>query len=194
MRTVSALLAVLLVAIFASCGGDDDGGGVSESPPPEPQDLPELALTGASFVDGGVLPLEYTCDSQTAKSPNLLWHGVPETSKSLVVWVDDPDAQNFVHWLVFDIPPGEPGLTAGIGDEPVLADGAHQGKNSYGRVGYGPPCPPGGQTHQYVFRVYALDATLGLAPGASAADVSSAMGGHIVGYGKLTTTYAREES
>lgn len=194
MRNAAALLAVLLLAIYASCGGDDNGAGVSESPPPEAQNLPEIALTGASFQDGGVLPLEYTCDSQTAKSPNLLWHDVPETTKSLIVWVSDPDAENFVHWLVFDIPPGEPGLTAGIGEEPVLADGAHQGKNSYGRFGYGPPCPPGNSAHHYVFGVYALDASLGLAPGALATDVSSAMRGHIIGYGKLTTTYTRPES
>lgn len=193
MRTVSALLAVLLVAILASCGGDDDGGGVSESPPPEPQGLPEISLTGASFEDGGALPFEYTCDSQTAKSPNLLWHGVPETAKSLIVWLSDPDAQNFVHWLVFDIPPGESGLTAGIGEEPILGDGAHQGKNSFGRFGYGSPCPGEGP-HHYVFSVYALDTRLGLTPGASATDVSSAMREHVIGYGKLTASYTRPKS
>jgi len=194
VRLVSALLAVVLLAVFASCSGDDDGNTTAGPVPPEPQALPVIALTGASFEDGGALPAEYSCESQTAKSPNLLWHGVPETSKSIVVWVSDSDAQNFVHWLVFDIPPSESGLTAGISEEPVLADGAHQGKNSFGRFGYGPPCPPEGLTHHYVFNVYALDATLGLTPGAAATDVSAALRGHIIGYGKLTATHVRPKS
>ncbi len=193
LRFVSALLAALLLAIFASCGGDD-ASNASDVSPPDPQGLPQIALTGASFEDGGTLPPEYTCASQTAKSPNILWHGVPEATQSLIVWVSDSDAQNFVHWLVFDIPPGESGLTAGISEEPILGDGAHQGKNGFGHFGYGPPCPPENQTHHYVFRVYALDATLDLTPGASAADVFGAIRGHIVGYGKLTTTYLRPKS
>lgn len=193
MRIVLALLAALLLALFASCGGDDTT--TTPGPtPPELQGLPKLSLTGASFEDGGSIPKEFTCDNPAAKSPNLLWHGLPETSKSVVVWVNDTDAANFVHWLVFDIPPGEPGLTAGTGEEPILGDGAHQGKNSFGRFGYGPPCPNPKQTHHYVFNVYALDTKLGLTPGASATDVASAMLGHYLAYGKLTATYTRPEN
>lgn len=159
---------------------------------PEPGGLPVISLTGTSFNDGEQLPLEFTCDNATGTSPTLLWHGIPDTTKSIVVWVNDTDADNYVHWLVFDIPPSESGLTRGVGEEPILADGAHQGKNTGGKFGWTPPCPPTNAVpHHYVFRVYALDITLGLNPGASDAEVLAAMRLNIIGFGTLTATYAR---
>jgi Raf kinase inhibitor-like YbhB/YbcL family protein len=176
-----------------ACSNDDVA--VKPMPAPDPGDLPAISLTGASFEDGSKLPLEFTCDDEGGKSPNLLWHGIPDGTKSIVVWVNDIDADNFVHWLVFDIPPQEAGLTAGIGEEPILADGAHQGRNSFGHFGWGPPCPPvNGGDHHYVFRVYALNITVGLNPGASEKEVSDAMRLNIIGYGTLTATYARVET
>ena len=98
---------------------------------------------------------------------------------------------NYVQWLVFDIPPAESGLTAGIGEEQILEDGAHQGKNVTGRFGYSPPCPEEGRAHHYEFHIYSLDKKLDLNPGASGADVEKAMSQHIIAFGKLTATYTR---
>ena len=89
-----------------------------------------------------------------------------------------------MQWLVFDIPPAESGLTAGIGEEPILEDGAPQGKNITGRFGYSPPCPTDRITHHFVFHVYSLDKKLDLNPGASGADVEKAMRRHIIAFGK----------
>jgi Raf kinase inhibitor-like YbhB/YbcL family protein len=72
-----------------------------------------------------------------------------------------------------------------------LPNGAAQGENSRGELGYAGPCPPGGQTHTYVVTVYALDSTLGLEPGASRNDLEAAMGGHVLASGELTGTFGR---
>jgi Raf kinase inhibitor-like YbhB/YbcL family protein len=191
LRLTSILAAIFLPAILAACASSDNGGTTLAAP--EPGNLPAIALTGDSFQDGGEIPREFTCNG-AGKSPNLLWHGTPDQSKSTVVWLDDPDAGNYVQWLVFDIPPAESGLMAGIGEEPILEDGSHQGKNSAGRFGYSPPCPPEGLTHHYEFHVYSLDRKLDLNPGASNADVEKAMRQHIIAFGKLTATYTRPKS
>ena len=70
--------------------------------------------------------------------------------------------------MVYDIPGSEAGLTSGISGEPALADGAYQGMNGFGKIGYGAPCPPNGSTHHYEFFVYALDAPLGLSRSSTA--------------------------
>jgi phosphatidylethanolamine-binding protein (PEBP) family uncharacterized protein len=69
--------------------------------------------------------------------------------------------------------------------------GGVHGKNSFGRLGYGGPCPPPGMSHRYYFRLYALDTELGLAAGASRQDVVAAMEGHILAQGELMGTYQR---
>jgi Raf kinase inhibitor-like YbhB/YbcL family protein len=189
---IAALGLVALLAL-AACEDSETKASTAVDPPPVPSAAPVIALTGASFVDGGTLPKDYSCDNKTAKSPNILWHDVPINSKSLLVWANDVDARNFVHWMVFDIPPATSGLTAGISEEPILGDGSKQGKNTFGHFGYGPPCPPGGAEHHYEFRVYALDKMLGLQPGASDPEVAAAVSGHILGFGKMTVTYKREE-
>ena len=64
--------------------------------------------------------------------------------------------------------PGAPGRVAGRGRRPgdtLKLEGdlsARQGKNDFGKIGYGGPCPPRG-THRYIFRLYALDRLLDLA-------------------------------
>jgi len=63
-----------------------------------------------------------------------------------------------------------------------------QGTNSWGRTGYGGPCPPSG-THRYFFKLYALDTALNLKAGASKEDVLRAMEGHILAQGQLMGTY-----
>lgn len=189
MRILLALIAALSLGLLVACGSDEDNPQLS--PAPHPSGLPEIAMTGGSFNEGGVINFDFSCDG-IGKSPAILWHEVPVDAKSIVLFADDRDAGNFVHWVVYDIPPQQSGITAGIGEEPILGDGSHQGQNSYGRTGYAPPCPPSGSTHTYQFFAYALDTMLGLAPGATRDAVAQAMDGHIMALGKLTATYSRE--
>ena len=67
--------------------------------------------------------------------------------------VDDPDARGFVHWVVFNMSPTKTGgLAEAISGRP---DAPPEGRNSFGKIGWGGPCPPSG-THRYVFTLLAL--------------------------------------
>jgi Raf kinase inhibitor-like YbhB/YbcL family protein len=113
-------------------------------------------------------------------SPEVNWSPVPG-AKSYAIVLDDPDApgaQPFVHWLVWNIPPARPRL-----DEGAEPPGASVGRNSNGGNGYWGPHPPSG-THHYHLRVLALDAVLPLAQGASRAQFSQAVRGHVIASGE----------
>jgi hypothetical protein len=72
-----------------------------------------------------------------------------------------------------------------------LADGSRHGKNSWGKLGYGGPCPPGG-THRYFFKLYALDTVLDLIAGASKEQLLKAMEGHILAQTEVMGVYTRQ--
>ncbi|MFC1957309.1 YbhB/YbcL family Raf kinase inhibitor-like protein [Chloroflexota bacterium] len=71
------------------------------------------------------------------------------------------------------------------------SSGALRGKNDFGRIGYGGPCPPPGRPHRYQFTLYGLDEPLDLKVGASKKQVLDAMQGHILTQGQLTGMYQR---
>jgi Raf kinase inhibitor-like YbhB/YbcL family protein len=155
-----------------------------------------IRLESAAFKDGGTIPKAHTCDGR-GTSPPLAWSGVPEAARSLALIVEDPDAPGgtFTHWVLFDVPPGTKGLGEGIPPEGEVrltpaGAAARQGRNDFGKLGYGGPCPPRG-THRYVFLLYALDAPLNLKPGATRDDLLRAMKGHILAEGRLMGRYSR---
>jgi Raf kinase inhibitor-like YbhB/YbcL family protein len=77
---------------------------------------------------------------------------------ALVLFVDDPDGGDWIHWSVLDLPAADGELPRGV--DPA-ADPPQQGRNDFGRIGYGGPCPPSG-THHYRFTLHALAAPLAL--------------------------------
>jgi Raf kinase inhibitor-like YbhB/YbcL family protein len=150
-----------------------------------------MKLFSSAFQESDLIPAKYTCDGGDA-SPPLEWDGVPEHTASFALIVDDPDAPSglFVHWVLFDIPASEKGLTEGVGIAGPAAGGGTQGKNGFGKTSYGGPCPPSG-THRYYFHLYALDNKLALSPGVDRRDVDSAIRGHILAEAQLMGRYAR---
>lgn len=146
-----------------------------------------LTLSSPDFSEGSSIPRRHTCDGEDV-SPALSWEGAPDDTLSLALILDDPDARGFAHWVLFDVAPGATGaLPAGYSASP---DAPPQGKNDFGRLGYGGPCPPSG-SHRYVFTLYALDTLLGL-PGSPRADeVRQAMRGHVLAEARLTGSYRR---
>jgi Raf kinase inhibitor-like YbhB/YbcL family protein len=153
-----------------------------------------MQLFTPAFENGGWIPARYTCDGAN-ESPALEWNGIPENTVSLALIVDDPDAPrgDFVHWLIYDIPATEKGLVDGVGVEGPEAAGTQQGRNDFGKLGYGGPCPPSG-THRYYFRLYALDIRLDLPPGKHRAAVESAMRNHVIAEAELMGRYERAQS
>jgi Raf kinase inhibitor-like YbhB/YbcL family protein len=145
-----------------------------------------MHLTSSAFADGGSIPPKYSCaDDDT--SPPLAWDGVPAEANALVLIVDDPDARGFVHWVAFDIPTATGQLPEG-----ASADDAslRQGKNSFGKVGWGGPCPPSG-THHYRFRLVAVRKPLGLPGSPTAETVLAATKGQVVTETTLTGLFHR---
>jgi Raf kinase inhibitor-like YbhB/YbcL family protein len=127
-----------------------------------------IALRSPAFANGQPIPAAYTCTGKDI-SPPLSWSGVPRGSRSLRLAMIDLTA-NFTHWKVSGIDPGDGDVAAG-----AVPQGGRQRKNSFGKVGYGGPCPPKGDSpHRYAFTITALD-----------------KGGKVLDRGSLTGTFAR---
>jgi hypothetical protein len=148
-----------------------------------------MRLTSASFADGDTIPRRSTADGVDV-SPPLTWTGRPPGTKSFALICEDPDAPRglFTHWLVWDI--NLTSLREGLPKEPVCM-GVTQGENDFGRIGWGGPRPPHGESHRYVFRLYALDSRLSLPPGSKRAELDRALQGHVLGEATLTGVYRR---
>jgi Raf kinase inhibitor-like YbhB/YbcL family protein len=149
-------------------------------------------LSSTAFTAGETIPRDHTCDGVDL-SPPLVWRGTPEGTASFALICDDPDAPagTWDHWVIWNIPGGSVGLAEGIDTGATLPDGARQGKNSWGTVGYRGPCPPRGKPHRYFFKLFALDATLDLAAGASKKQLLKAIEGHILAEAELMGRYGR---
>ena len=137
-------------------------------------------------------------------SPPLDWTDVPEGTASFALIVDSEEAAGpWTHWVVWNIPADSTGLGEGAAADGELPDGSRQGVNSKGEIGYLGPCPPPfaiidasaggdmvrsktGSVATYYFKLYALDTTLDLAPGATKDDLLAAMDGHVLAVGELS--------
>lgn len=181
MRKISVLILLLCLtagaAIVWAVRGD---------PHMPPIDRPQTAgfqLSSPAFADGQTIPDKYTAKGEDV-SPPLSIAGVPDTAKSLVLYVHDPDApaKDWVHWLVWNIPAG----TTDIAEQSVPSGGI-QGTNDFVKTAWGGPAPPSG-THTYRFELFALDTELDLPTTDRWLDAEQAMRGHVVGHAELTGT------
>ena len=148
-------------------------------------------LTSIAFAAQASVPRDYTCDGNDT-SPPLSWTNPPQGTQTFALICDDPDAPGatWVHWVLFNIPGATRSIPANIPAQDRLPDGSLHGRNSWGRLEYGGPCPPSG-THRYFFKLYALDTKLPLGAGAPKDDVVSTMQRHVLAQVELVGTYAR---
>jgi len=151
-----------------------------------------MKIESPQISNGAMIPASYTCDGKDI-SPPLTWKDAPSGTKSFALISDDPDAPmgTWVHWVVYNIPPSVTSLEENIPREKELKNGTMQGSNSWPRIGYGGPCPPGG-THRYYFKLYALDTMLDLKPGVDKNQLLKAMAGHILADAQLMGKYKRQ--
>jgi len=172
VRGMTWALIGLILAAVSGCQPDDpsqtESGSTGET-------TMSIVFTSSAFKEGETIPVEYTCNGQNI-SPPLAWTNLPTDTQSLALIADDPDAPSgtWVHWVLYNLPPGTNGLPVGA-----------QNPGDSG------PCPPAGKPHRYFFKIYALDTRLDLDPGAGKADLEQAMQGHILAQGQLMGTFSR---
>lgn len=154
-----------------------------------------MKINSPAFADGKPIPRKYSCEGEDIPPP-LTWTDLPERTQSLALIIDDPDApdpkapkRTWVHWIVYDITPRVDGLPE---DPKHLPHGAYEGRNDWGRPGYGGPCPPVGE-HRYFHKLYALDTVLGDLSEPTKAELERAMAGHILAEAQLVGTYQKHE-
>jgi Raf kinase inhibitor-like YbhB/YbcL family protein len=145
----------------------------------------QLKLISTVFSHNGHIPSKYTCEGENINPP-LKVENIPDATKTLALIVEDPDAAKgvFDHWILWNISPDE-----------AIAEGSNpgiSGTNSFGKTGYGGPCPPSGE-HHYFFRVFALDDDLDLLTGSRKAELLDAMKGHILGDAELMGVYQKHK-
>lgn len=145
---------IALAILLMSCGRYQHGG---------------MTISSAAFANESEIPKKYGCSGESI-SPPLAITGVPANAKSVDLIVTDPDAPGgvFTHWIVRNIPAAA-SITIAEGQKP----NGTEGKNGYGSLGWGPPCPPSG-SHHYAFDAQALDTN-----------------GHVVAQARLVGTYRK---
>lgn len=150
-----------------------------------------IQLISQAFSEGAMIPTRYTCDGEDV-SPPLSWTDLPPETGSFALICEDPDAPvgTWDHWVLFNIPASATGLPEAVPATATLDDGSVHGNNSWRRLGYGGPCPPGG-THRYIFSLFALDIKLDLKSGATKSGLLKAMEGHILAQTRLMGKYRR---
>ena len=150
--------------------------------------MADFTLTSTAFDSGGPIPARFTCDGDDV-SPDLAWSGAPNGAVFALL-VDDPDADDFLHWALLDFDWTESGsLPAGFSES---VDAPQQATNDFGRIGYGGPCPPSG-THTYRFRLHVLGQPLALSGAPEAADVRDALvEADVLGVTELLARYTRQ--
>ncbi len=153
-------------------------------------------LTSSAFQDGAEIPTRHTCEGEDL-SPALFWNDLPDGTESLVLIVDDPDAPDpaapkmvWDHWVLYNLPADSAGLPEGVAPS-GLPSGTQEGFNSWGRTGYGGPCPPVGR-HRYFHILYALDARLADLGQPTKNELLEAMEGHILARTELVGTYQKQ--
>jgi len=146
-----------------------------------------MKISSAAFENNLFIPSKHTCEGQEINPP-LEFRDVPEDTKSLVLIVDDPDApmKTWVHWTIWNIDAKTTQIL-----QNSCPKGAVEGITSFGRTGYGGPCPPSG-THRYFFKLFALDKMLDLSPNSHVRDIESTIEGHIIRKAELIGLYKKK--
>jgi Raf kinase inhibitor-like YbhB/YbcL family protein len=183
MRSSQIPWLVLWVILFFFVGSTVEGGN-------------HMEITSVAFKDGEKIPVHYVMAGAGGKNTSvpLVWKNAPQGTKSFALSMVDPHpvAQNWVHWLVINIPANSVSIDEGASGK-KMPHGSTELKNSFGDSGYGGPEPPKGTgDHPYVFTIYALNVEkLDLASAVSLPAFKKALEGKILDSATITGKYGR---
>jgi len=156
----------------------------------------DMEISSVAFKDGERIPIKHVMPGAGGKniSVPLVWRNAPSGTKSFALSMVDPHpvAQNWVHWLVINIPATVSSFEEGASKK-KMPHGPVELKNSFGDIGYGGPQPPKGTgDHPYVFTLYALNVEkLDLGTNVSLSAFKKALDGKILGTATITGKYGR---
>ena len=119
-----------------------------------------MELITDAFKDRERIPDRYVMPGAGGENVSipLSWSEPPEGTASFALTMVDPHpvANNWIHWMVVNIPPDVRSLKEGASRE-FMPSRSIELINSFGRPGYGGPQPPAGSgEHPYVITIYAL--------------------------------------
>jgi Raf kinase inhibitor-like YbhB/YbcL family protein len=155
-----------------------------------------MEILSTAFKDQGKIPIQYVMPGAGGKNISipLGWKNIPSATKSFALSIVDPHpvAQNWVHWLVINIPREISSIEEGASRKKMPA-GSLELRNSFGDIGYGGPQPPKGTgDHPYVVTLYALNVEkLDLGTSTSLAAFKKAIEGKVVEAATITGMYGR---
>jgi Raf kinase inhibitor-like YbhB/YbcL family protein len=155
-----------------------------------------MEISSTAFKDGEKIPIQYVMPGAGGKNISipLAWKNVPAETRSLCLSIVDPHpvAQNWVHWLVINIPAQVASIEEGASKK-KMPKGSVELKNSFGDVGYGGPQPPKGTgDHPYMVTLYSLNVEkLDLVANTSLSAFKKAIEGKVVGSRSITGIFGR---
>ena len=155
-----------------------------------------MEISSSAFKDGEKIPIQYVMPGAGGKNVSipLAWTNVPSGIRSFALSMVDPHpvAQNWVHWLVINIPSNVTVIEEGASRKKMPA-GSLELKNSFGDIGYGGPQPPKGTgDHPYVVTIYALNVEkLDLGVSTSLPAFKKVLEGKVIGTATMTGKYGR---
>jgi Raf kinase inhibitor-like YbhB/YbcL family protein len=155
-----------------------------------------MEISSSAFKDGQRIPIQYVMPGAGGKNISipLAWKAVPAGTKSFCLSIVDPHpvAQNWVHWLVINIPAQVTSIEEGASKK-KMPKGSVELKNSFGEIGYGGPQPPKGTgDHPYVVTLHALNVEkLDLGANTSLSAFKKAIEDAMIGSASVTGKYGR---
>ena len=155
-----------------------------------------MEISSSAFKDGEKIPIQYVMPGAGGKNISipLTWRNSPQGTKSVALSIVDPHpvAQNWVHWLVINIPAQVSSIEEGASKK-KMPKGSVELQNSWRDIGYGGPEPPKGTgDHPYVVTLYALNAEkLDLGVNTSLSAFKKAIEGKVIGSASMTGKYGR---
>jgi Raf kinase inhibitor-like YbhB/YbcL family protein len=160
--------------------------------------LPRIEVRSPAFTPGSAIPIEYTADG-IGYSPPLAWVGVPQSTASIVMIVEDADSPTphpLVHAIVVNMGVDDAELEEGALNSPDHEGvGLQAGRNSFLKQSWLPPDPPPGHgTHHYVFQVFALHSGTPFSNVPGRQELFEAVTARAIAGGYLIGTYSREQS
>lgn len=148
-----------------------------------------LTLTSPDVRNAAPVPkaLVWNRDGCTGQNipPRLRWSDVPRGTLSFAITVVDYDVKpnGWVHWLVYNLP------TYARAMDPSVHYVA--GRNDFGTLGWGGPCPPPGPPHHYTLQLDALGIVTNFGSATTLAQYRARVKGHVLASARIVPVYGR---